>query len=900
MLTIGKLGASDDQLAYYEQQVAQGLEDYFSGRGEAPGRWIGAGCGGIGLSGRVDHEGFMRAMHGCDPRTGERLRPEHGRTKVAAFDLTFSAPKSVSVLFAIGDEAMSAALLAAHERAVAEAFGYVEREACFTRRGRNGVLRVRGEGFVAAAYRHRLSRAGDPQLHTHVVAANMTRADGRWTSLEAHGLYEHKSAAGAVYRAVLRAEVRERLPWVWWREVGRGLFEIEGVPAAVLREFSRRRIEIEVRARELTGVAASMLSRDRLQGIALATRKAKEYGVEAARWQQEARARAAEHGLGSRQLEQLASLEPRAGGEDEAEVVRLAAVRLSGPDGLTGQHNTFARRHAVAELAGEFNQGATLTAIERSASGYLQHGTVIPLGLIDGEHRFSTSDLLACEEAIIDGARRRRDERTGLLHPRLPDLVLAELGERLSPEQAAAARALVADGQGVSVLQALAGTGKTRVLGALARIYESAGYRVIGVAPTGRTARELGDTARIESFTIHRLVADIEEFGGFDPRSVVVFDEAGTAPTRPSAALFSHAESAGAKVIVAGDTGQLPPVAAGGWFAAISQELGGPELRQVVRQRDANERDALEALHDGDPEPYLALKRQEGALTVHEEELGAVESLLGDWDKARRENGLSAAIMIARDNATRSTLNERARLLLAQQSAIAHRGVLIVDQEFAIGDRVIARRNDRYRDVDNGTLGRVEGLDERTGAMTILTDSGERRLLDSGYVADHLEHAYALTGHGAHGATVEWAGVIGRPSEFTREWAYTSLSRARARTRVYIVAEATRAQREREEYAPSEPERTSEEAMDVLTRAMRRREAELLAVQHLEGPELPAAGRSELSGTPLSAVAEAGADRATTFTSAEMSPTIRSPGRCDHLRLRPPARDSDRETGREL
>lgn len=135
----------------------------------------------------------MRAMHGFDPRTGERLRPEHGRTKVAAFDLTFSAPKSVSVLFAIGDAATSAALLDAHERAVAEAFAYVEREACFTRRGRNGAVRVRGEGFVAAAYRHRLSRAGDPQLHTHVVTANMTRADGRWTSLEAHGLYERSS-----------------------------------------------------------------------------------------------------------------------------------------------------------------------------------------------------------------------------------------------------------------------------------------------------------------------------------------------------------------------------------------------------------------------------------------------------------------------------------------------------------------------------------------------------------------------------------------------------------------------------------------------------------------------------------------------------------------------------------
>jgi conjugative relaxase-like TrwC/TraI family protein len=159
----------------------------------------------------------MRAMHGCDPRTGEGRRPPQSRTKVAAFDLTFSAPKSVSVLFAIADDEVSGALLEAHERAVEAAFAYVEREASFTRRGDWGMRRVRGDGFVAAAYRHRLSRTGDPQLHTHVVVANMTRAEGRWTTLEGHSLYEHKSAAGAVYRAVLRTEVRDRLPWVWWR-----------------------------------------------------------------------------------------------------------------------------------------------------------------------------------------------------------------------------------------------------------------------------------------------------------------------------------------------------------------------------------------------------------------------------------------------------------------------------------------------------------------------------------------------------------------------------------------------------------------------------------------------------------------------------------------------------------
>jgi conjugative relaxase-like TrwC/TraI family protein len=862
VLTIGKLGASDDQLAYYEQQVAQGLEDYFSGRGEAPGRWIGGGCGGLGLRGEVDRTGFMRAMQGCDPRTGEGLRPPRSRTKVAGFDLTFSAPKSVSVLFAIADEDVSVALLEAHERAVEAAFAYVEREACFTRRGHDGIRRVRGEGFVGAAYRHRLSRAGDPQLHTHVVVANMTRAEGRWTTLEAHSLYEYKSAAGAVYRAALRAEVRERLPWVWWRQSGRGLFEMEGVPEAVLREFSRRRVEIEERAFALTGVDASRLGRERLQGIALATRKAKEYGVDGARWRQEAQARASEYGLGRDELDRLMGSRPRVGEVKEGDVVRSAAERLSGPHGLTENHNTFARRHALAEIAGEFTQGAVVMQIERATSSYLDQRSVVDLGRLDHEHRFTTRDLLACEQAIVEGSQRRAEERTGVLDQRSLESALGDMPTGLSPEQAAAARALIGDGKGVSVLQALAGTGKTRVLAGLACVYEAAGYRVVGVAPTGRAARELGDAADLPSFTIQRLLSDLEHSGGFALRTVVLFDEAGSAPTRPSARLFAHAEWVGAKVIAVGDSGQLPSVAAGGWFAAIAEKLGGPELRQVIRQRDPAEREALESLHDGYPDQYIELKREQRALAIHEREEDALAAILSDWSEARQEHGTSQAVMIARDNVTREVLNDRARQLLIRHRVLAADGVTIADHEFRVGDRVIARRNDRYREVDNGTLATVERIDRRTGALTVITDAEVRRRLDASYVSEHLEHAYALTGHGAHGATVEWAGVIGRPSEFTREWSYTSLSRARGRAHAYVITEATAGQREREQYAPPEPERTADEALEIMSRSMRRREAEPLATQQIAPPAMANVVASDASQTLLAGLAEAGADRA--------------------------------------
>ncbi len=212
MLSIGKLGASNGQLDYYERQVAEGIEDYYSGKGEAPGEWIGRGGAAIGLASgeRVTADDFAWLMRGIHPKDLSVLRRILTNSKVAAIDLTFSAPKSVSVLFAIGDSSLADGLSAAHDAAVAAAVAYLEREACWTRRGHAGVERIRGEGFVGAAYRHRLSRGRDPQLHTHVVVANLTRADGRFTALDARALYEHKSAAGAVYRAVLRAEVHQR------------------------------------------------------------------------------------------------------------------------------------------------------------------------------------------------------------------------------------------------------------------------------------------------------------------------------------------------------------------------------------------------------------------------------------------------------------------------------------------------------------------------------------------------------------------------------------------------------------------------------------------------------------------------------------------------------------------
>jgi conjugative relaxase-like TrwC/TraI family protein len=237
MVSIGKLGKGQE--TYYLDSVAGGADDYYSGEGEAPGRWAGSGASELGLEGTVERDQLHAVLAGRDPRTDEALLRLLRKDRVPGFDVTFSAPKSVSVLWATGDGRTAALIRDAHERSVGAALGFLEREGAFTRLGTDGHTAARGSGFVAAAFRHRMSRAGDPQLHTHALVANLIKTpDGRWRTLDGQRLYRRAKTAGYLYQAHLRAELSRELG-VAWRELRRGAAEIAGVPDETLRAISR-------------------------------------------------------------------------------------------------------------------------------------------------------------------------------------------------------------------------------------------------------------------------------------------------------------------------------------------------------------------------------------------------------------------------------------------------------------------------------------------------------------------------------------------------------------------------------------------------------------------------------------------------------------------------------------
>ena len=629
MLSIGKLAGGPTAGRYYIDQVSRGAEDYYAGEGEAPGQWVGSGAGSLGLSGDVGEEQITRLLDARNPSSGEPLRRQPASGAVAGFDLTFRAPKSVSVLFGIADQDVVVELRSAHAAAVDQALGYLEREACRARRGRGGAVLVQGRGFVAAAFEHRSSRAGDPLLHTHVVVANATQGpDGRWTALDGRALYRHAKTAGYLYQAALRTEVTDRLG-LTWRPAVNGAADLVAVPRAVVEHFSQRRAEIlehMVRRGEHSARAAQIAT--------LETRRAKRHDVPLGRLREEWRSRAAEHGLTRRRLERVLR-QPQRSRTGASDLKRLAR-ELEGPSGLTRERSTFTRRDVLRAFAEAAREGATVSQIEAGADAFLARAAIVELEPAAGERRFSTRELLGLEASVIDQAERRRRTATAIAAPSALDAALA-VRASLSEEQRELVAALTRRGRGIEVIRAPAGAGKTFALDAAREAWQRSGVPILGCALSARAACELRDQAGVDATTIARLTYGFDRGVGLARGSVLLVDEAGMVGTRDLARLADATEAADGKLVLVGDERQLPEIEAGGLFAALVDRLGALELREVRRQREPWDRDALAALRDGDVERFARDYQAHGRVIAAPSADHARERLVEDWLAAQRD-----------------------------------------------------------------------------------------------------------------------------------------------------------------------------------------------------------------------------------------------------------------------
>jgi len=795
------------QEAYYERSVAVGVDDFYAGTGESPGLWAGRGAAALGLEGVVAEGQLGLLMGGAHPVGGERLRrhcrprvvtieridPRAGTRRmeqkklapVAGFDLVFSTPKSISLLHALGDEDTGRAVSAAHTAAWQAALGYLEEEACITRRGRNGVLRERGGGFVAAAYQHRTSRALDPHLHTHVIVANMTRSpcDGEWRALDGEAILKtYRLAAGYLYEAQLRFELGRSLR-VEWEQPVKGMADLRGMPAGVVAAFSRRSSQIaaELQRRGASGFYAARRAQ-------LVTRERKEH-VDLGRLREEWRARAEEHGLGRGELARLTGRRHRS--SPTTVELRRIARDLLGPTGLTERRTTFTEPQLVMAWAQAHAQGAPTDRIRRLAGRFLAHPEVevIAAQAAPGwPARYSTLELTSVESAALALVQAGRG--IGVATAGAAAVDAAGQGGGLSREQEAMLRAVAASSDRVVCVVGLAGSGKTTATRAVREAFEASGTRVVGAAPSGVAAQQLQDETGIASTTLHRLLAaGTETDTGLPARCLLVIDEAGMADTRVLARVLARADRADAKVLLVGDPHQLPAVGAGGLFAAIIERTGALELTENRRQPDVAERAALAAVRGGRGRDYLAYAEARKRLVVADTNEAAHERLVADWWQQARAN-LAGTIMIALRRNDVAALNARARSLMDAHGLLDQERLRTRGGELAAGDRVVCLRNADRLGVRNGTRATVLSVDEQRRAIVVRTDRGDTIELAGAYLAaGHVRHAYALTGHRAQGLTVDRAFVLATGDASLQEWGYVALSRARTGTRVYITDE---------------------------------------------------------------------------------------------------------------
>ncbi|NLT06672.1 MAG: relaxase domain-containing protein [Solirubrobacterales bacterium] len=860
MLTIGKIGGTGGgqwrSPEYYTEQVARGAEDYYAGHGEAPGTWTGQGAAQLGLAGMVGDGELEAVFERRHPSSGDQLGRAAGPGSVRGIDLQMAVPKSVSTLWALADDydrpEVAAKVWEATHGAASAAFDYLERHACTSRAGAGGKVALRGEGFVAAVFPHRFSREGDPQVHVHVLVANMThggRAEGvepAWRTLDARDLFDHKLAAGYLFQAELRERLTRELG-VEWSEIHKGAAEIVGVPTELTQALSKRRAQI-LDALDRDGRAGSARESEI---AALTTRRSKQT-FDLAEQRGQWRALAQEHGFDRDELaDTLDRTEFRPVDRGE---LSAAISEIVGAEGLTAERSAFARRDVVREVAARQVRGGSVEQVEAIADrliasdqvvaldGTAAGATIRPTSPPDrrGEPLLTTPDMLAVEARMIDQATGRRGEGAGAV-------ALSE-GERferrpgglvLSDEQQAMVRQLVTSGDGVELVRAKAGTGKTTAIDAARELWERDGYRVIGAALAGRAADELHARAGIDSYTVHGLLRDLERGGEWQlpDRAVLVVDEAGMVDTRRLARLLDHAADARAKVVLIGDERQAPAVEAGGSFAGLADRLGTIELSEVHRQHHAWDRAALDELRHGDIADWIAAYDQHGRLVPCRSADEQTRTLVADWYVAAREHGMEQTVMLAGRRDEAADLNHLARTTRVAAGELDDATALTVEgRTFAEGDRVLALRNRHVDRADqdgrhllrNGNRATVTRIDHQAGTLTVQLDTGPTVTLPDDYLTDgHVDHGYALTIHKAQGMTTQRTFVLASP-DLARELGYVAASRHTDEARFYVNAP------DPQDRPPGEPDYGDRLLWDDLKTALGVERAKHLALDQTE------------------------------------------------------------------
>ncbi|MFM0354125.1 MobF family relaxase [Paraburkholderia nemoris] len=829
MLTLAKVSSSDAAAGYYEA-----ADDYYGEEGCAPSAWWGVGAEHLDLVGRVMSSEFRALLDGKLPDGGELQGGAEGRR--AGTDLTFSAPKSVSLQALVGGDVR---LVGAHERAVSSALSYVEKHMATYRLTVDGEThRLPSGNLLAARFQHDLSRNCDPQLHTHCVVINATRnALGDWRALDVTELYRQQKLVGAFYRAELAQEVR-RLGYGVRLTHADGRFELAHIGEHQVQAFSTRSQSIVNELQKRGKDRNSATAREK-ELAGLSTRKRKD-GADRATLREDWQAASVALGINYSPPQATALTH-----EDKVLAIRDAT--------------SFAIEHATerqsvvtfAELAstalGHVTGAGGLSDIEADLARRVNGGELRQAG-----ERYTTDAALAREREILAAECRGREAVREIAQP--SDIRSGLTKSGLNGGQRAAAELILTSRNRFVGIQGLAGTGKTHMLTEVKSDAGRHGWRVMGVAPSAAAATELGKSG-IPSVTIAAFLQ--RQSKGLNERVLLVVDEAGMVPAVDMLGIVKATEQAGARAVLVGDTQQLKAVQAGKPFAQLQRagmqtammsdilRQSSITLKRAVEHAAASdikgslkllessliEIDHAEARHARIAHDYAVLAPSERAnslivagtnaarLAINAEvrqrlglkgigisvkvlerrdltqaqlrssisyQAGDVVELQTHYDSLGLQRGMAATVLEA--GAGRVTLQREDGQSVEWRPALMSKVAVyrIAEREFAVGDDLRFTANNYGLGYLNGDRGKVLAIDPEGANLLVQKRGGETISLDT-TAPVAADHGYCTTIHSGQGQTC-WRVFIDadvRAAVANESLFYVAISRAREEVRIY-------------------------------------------------------------------------------------------------------------------
>ena len=783
---------------------------------------------------------FFEAEHGRESvnareLAGQIAKDSRPRTQtVAGYDLTFSPVKSVSTLWAVADPAVAAAIEGAHQAAVKDALMFIEEHALFTRTGPQGIRQVNVRGLVATAFTHRDSRAGDPDLHTHVAVANKVQTlDGRWLSIDGRVLFKANVAASETYNTALEQHLRETLGVRFAERPGtdpakRPIREIVGVDPRLNQRWSTRRAHINTRRGELaiqfqqdhgrppTPVEALHLA----QQATLETRDAKHeprsLTEQRSTWLNEAAAVLGGRGALTAMVQTALTPAAEAAMIADARWVAQTADHVLAV--MEESRSTWQMWHVRAEAQRQVRT-ADVPVERASALVDLLVDEVLdrrcvalgapadnieepePLRRVDGSSvytlagaaLYTSQRILNAEQRLVATAGRRDGSAVDKSAVDLALLEMAANKTALDAGQAALVRQMCTSGARLQLAIAPAGTGKTTAMRALALAWTQDDGDVLGLAPSAAAAAVLGEQTGIRADTLAKLTWSLRHGDMPDwatevgPSTLIIIDEAGMADTLTLDAAVQFAIDRGASVRLVGDDQQLAAIGAGGVLRDIKHTHGALHLAELHRFTNPAEAAASLDLREGKP-TALDFYLNNGRIHVGDV-AKTTEDAFTAW-VLDRSAGLDA-IMLAPSRELVAELNRRARDHRLNGN-VPHAVVHLADgNQASVGDVIITRSNDRrlrltatdwVKNGDRWTITRIG----RRGDLTVRHNRSHLTVrLPIHYVRTSTGLGYASTIHAAQGVTADTMHGLLTGQE-SRQQLYTMLTRGRTANHLYL------------------------------------------------------------------------------------------------------------------